>query len=42
MTSVETEAVVSVRKGKVGEGKLFWLTAYLQLGNCILKYFSPE
>lgn len=40
--SVVTEAVVSVRKGKVGEGKLFWLTAYLQLDYCILKYFSPE
>lgn len=25
---------------EVGEGTLFWLTAYLQLGNCILKYFN--
>lgn len=36
------EAVMSVYKGKVREGKLFWLTAYVQLGNCILKYFEPE
>lgn len=26
-------------KEKVGEGKLFWLTAYLQLGNCVLNTF---
>lgn len=32
----ETAAVMSGHKRKLGEGKLFWLTAYLQLGNYIL------
>lgn len=34
--TVETAAVMSGHKRKLGEGKLFWLTAYLQLGNYIL------
>lgn len=37
---LETEAVMSAHKGKSGDGELFWLTAYLQLGNCIPKYFN--
>lgn len=40
--TVETAAVMSGCKRKLGEGKLFWLTAYLQLGNYIFKYFKPE
>lgn len=32
----QTAAVISGHKRKLGEGKLFWLTAYLQLGNYIL------
>lgn len=32
----QTVAVMSGHKRKVGEGKLFWLTAYLQLGNYFL------
>lgn len=38
----EKVAVMSGHKMKVGEGKLFWLTAYLQLGNYSFKYFKPE
>lgn len=40
----EKVAVMSGHKTKVGEreGKLFWLTAYLQLDNYIFKYFKPE
>lgn len=32
----ETATVMSGHKRKLGEGKLFWLTAYLYLGNYIL------
>lgn len=38
----EKVAVMNGHKRKEGEGKLFWLTAYLQLGNYIFKYFKPE
>lgn len=36
MKTAETAAVMSGHKRKLGEGKLFWLTAYLYLGNYIL------
>lgn len=38
----ETVAAMSGHKRKVGEGKLFWLTAYLQFSNYTFKYFEPE